>query len=77
MNWYHVKAYVVYDLCRRSVLVSELSLEKLFSAGIEECQKLQAREGDLRAAILKARHVRQVPMLETYCRLDKVFILVP
>ncbi|KAM9486561.1 RING finger protein 17 isoform 2-T2 [Clarias gariepinus] len=57
---------------RRSVLVSELSLEKLFSAGIEECQKLQAREGDLRAAILKARHVRQVPMLETYCRLDKI-----
>ncbi|XP_053090427.1 RING finger protein 17 isoform X2 [Pangasianodon hypophthalmus] len=58
---------------RRSALMSELScLEKLFSAGREECQKLQVRRRELRTAIQKARHVRQVPLLETYCHLDEI-----
>ncbi|XP_017324761.1 RING finger protein 17 isoform X1 [Ictalurus punctatus] len=58
---------------RRSALVSELScLEKLFSTGREECQKMQARRRELRAAIQKARYVCQVPLLETYCHLDEI-----
>lgn len=60
---------------RRSALVSELGcLEKLFSAGREECQKLQARRRELHTAIQKARHIRQVPLLESYCHLDEVLI---
>ncbi|KAG7331453.1 hypothetical protein KOW79_005422 [Hemibagrus wyckioides] len=58
---------------RRSALVSELScLEKLFSAGREECQKLQVRRRELHTAIQKARHIRQVPLLESYCHLDEI-----
>ncbi|KAF4086779.1 hypothetical protein AMELA_G00088320 [Ameiurus melas] len=58
---------------RRSALVSELScLEKLFSAGREECQKMQARRRELCTAIQKARYVCQVPLLETYCHLDEI-----
>ncbi|KAK3543926.1 hypothetical protein QTP70_031835 [Hemibagrus guttatus] len=58
---------------RRSALVSELScLEKLFSAGREECQKLQVRRRELRTAIQKARHIRRVPLLESYCHLDEI-----
>ncbi|KAG9271211.1 RING finger protein 17 [Astyanax mexicanus] len=58
---------------RRSVLMSELSsLEQLFSDGREECQKLEERRKEMRMAIQKAKHVRQVPSLGTYCHLDKV-----
>uniref|UniRef100_W5KUQ3 Ring finger protein 17 n=1 Tax=Astyanax mexicanus TaxID=7994 RepID=W5KUQ3_ASTMX len=60
-------------LHKRSVLMSELSsLEQLFSDGREECQKLEERRKEMRMAIQKAKHVRQVPSLGTYCHLDKV-----
>ncbi|XP_072541367.1 RING finger protein 17 [Salminus brasiliensis] len=58
---------------RRSVLMSELSsLEHVFSAGREECRRMEERWKELRTAIQKARHVCQVPSLGTYCHLDKV-----
>ncbi|KAK2850477.1 hypothetical protein Q7C36_009260 [Tachysurus vachellii] len=58
---------------RRSSLVSELScLEKLFSAGRDECQKLQRRRRELHTAIQKAQHVLQVSLLESYCSLDEI-----
>ncbi|XP_076857432.1 RING finger protein 17 isoform X2 [Brachyhypopomus gauderio] len=58
---------------RGGVLRSELSqLEQSFSAGQEACQRLEARHTRLSLAVQKARHVRQVPSLETYCHLDQV-----
>ncbi|XP_036430958.1 RING finger protein 17 [Colossoma macropomum] len=58
---------------RRGMLMSELgSLEQLFSAGWDECQRVEDRRKELHTAIQKARHVRQVPSLGTYCHLDEI-----
>ncbi|KAL7866157.1 hypothetical protein SRHO_G00114040 [Serrasalmus rhombeus] len=58
---------------RRGVLMSEIgSVEQLFSAGWDECQRVEDRRKELFTAIQKARHVRQVPSLGTYCHLDKI-----
>ncbi|RXN29007.1 RING finger 17 [Labeo rohita] len=59
-------------LKRRSMLVSKLSdVDHLFSDGRKECKKIEERIKELQTAIQKARHVRQVPSLETYCNLDE------
>ncbi|KAI4883302.1 hypothetical protein NFI96_024399 [Prochilodus magdalenae] len=58
---------------RRGMLMSELScLEQLFTAGWDECQKVETRQKELRTAIQKARNVRQAPSLGTYCHLDEI-----
>ncbi|XP_062861401.1 RING finger protein 17 isoform X2 [Trichomycterus rosablanca] len=58
---------------RRSELMSELScLDQLFQVKQEVCQKLVVKRKELCTAIQKARHVRQVPLLETYCHLDEI-----
>ncbi|KAI2660677.1 RING finger protein 17 [Labeo rohita] len=60
-------------LKRRSMLVSKLSdVDHLFSDGRKECKKIEERIKELQTAIQKARHVRQVPSLETYCNLDEI-----
>ncbi|XP_021334643.1 RING finger protein 17 isoform X1 [Danio rerio] len=60
-------------LKRRSMLVSTLSsVDLLFSGGQMECKRIEERIKELRTAIQKARHVRQVPSLETYCDLEKI-----
>ncbi|XP_077073070.1 RING finger protein 17 isoform X4 [Siphateles boraxobius] len=60
-------------LKRRSTLVTKLNaVDHLFSDGWKECKRIEERVKDLRTAIQKARHVRQVPSLETYCNLDKI-----
>lgn len=60
-------------LKRRSVLLSKLSaVDLLFSAGRKECKRIEERVKELRTAIQKARHVRQVPSLGTYCNLDEI-----
>ncbi|XP_056611045.1 RING finger protein 17 isoform X1 [Triplophysa dalaica] len=60
-------------LKRRSVLMSKLSaVDLLFSAGQKECKRIEERVKELRTAIQKARHVRQVPSLGTYCNLDEI-----
>uniref|UniRef100_A0A3B4DBK2 Ring finger protein 17 n=1 Tax=Pygocentrus nattereri TaxID=42514 RepID=A0A3B4DBK2_PYGNA len=61
------------DQKMRGVLMSEIgSVEQLFSAGWDECQRVEDRRKELFTAIQKARHVRQVPSLGTYCHLDKI-----
>ncbi|XP_016093416.1 RING finger protein 17 isoform X2 [Sinocyclocheilus grahami] len=58
---------------RRSTLVSKLSdVDLLFTDGRKECKRIEERIKELQTAIQKARHVRQVPSLETYCNLDKI-----
>ncbi|XP_066515658.1 RING finger protein 17-like isoform X2 [Hoplias malabaricus] len=58
---------------RKAMLMTELSnLEQLFSTGRDECLKVDERRKELRMAIQKARHVRQVPSLGTYCHLDEI-----
>lgn len=53
--------------------MSKLSdVDHLFSDGRKECKKIEERIKELQTAIQKARHVRQVPSLETYCNLDEV-----
>ncbi|KAL1267800.1 hypothetical protein QQF64_033163, partial [Cirrhinus molitorella] len=60
-------------LKRRSMLVSKLSdVDHLFSDGRKECRKIEERIKELQTATQKARHVRQIPTLETYCNLDKI-----
>uniref|UniRef100_A0A8C1DMD7 Ring finger protein 17 n=1 Tax=Cyprinus carpio carpio TaxID=630221 RepID=A0A8C1DMD7_CYPCA len=60
-------------LKRRSMLMSKLSdVDLLFSGGQKECKRIEERIKELQTAIQKARHVRQVPSLETYCNLDKI-----
>ncbi|XP_048049667.1 RING finger protein 17 isoform X3 [Megalobrama amblycephala] len=58
---------------RRSMLLSELNaVDLLFSDGRKECKRIEKRVKELRTAIQKARHVRQIPSLETYCNLDQI-----
>ncbi|XP_055070435.2 RING finger protein 17 isoform X1 [Misgurnus anguillicaudatus] len=60
-------------LKRRNALMSKLSaVDLLFSAGRKECKRIEERLKALRTAIQKARHVRQVPSLGTYCNLDEI-----
>ncbi|ROI57083.1 RING finger protein 17 [Anabarilius grahami] len=60
-------------LKRRSMLLSELNaVDLLFSDGRKECKRIEERVKELRTAIQKARHVRQIPSLETYCNLDQI-----
>lgn len=55
--------------------MSKLSdVDLLFSDGQKECKRIEERIKELQTAIQKARHVRQVPSLETYCNLDKVML---
>ncbi|XP_052004314.1 RING finger protein 17 [Xyrauchen texanus] len=60
-------------LKRRSMLLSKLNaVELLFLDGRKECKRIEERVKALRTAIQKARHVRQVPSLETYCNIDEI-----
>ncbi|TRY97078.1 hypothetical protein DNTS_027273, partial [Danionella cerebrum] len=58
---------------RQSILMSEMNtLDDLFLEGQKQCKRIEERVKELHTAIQKARHVRQVPSLETYCDLNKI-----